>query len=80
MIDDVLIFAKDTKEHQTRLSATLTRIRDAGVTLNQEKCEFFRNEINFLGHVIDAAGIRADPTKTLAIANLRPPEDTSELR
>ena len=80
LIDDVLIFAKDTKEHQTRLSATLTRIRDAGVTLNQEKCEFFRNEINFLGHVIDAAGIRADPAKTLAIANLRPPEDTSELR
>ena len=36
MTDDILIFRKDRKEHEARLAAALTRIRDAGVTLNRE--------------------------------------------
>ena len=31
------------------------------VTLNPEKCKFARNQVQFLGHIIDGDGIHADP-------------------
>ena len=37
LIDDVLIFAQDQKEHDIRLANVLKRLQDAGVTLNSEK-------------------------------------------
>ena len=40
LMDDVLIFGRDQKEHDERLFAALTRIQTAGVTLNPSKCEF----------------------------------------
>ena len=53
-MDDILIFGKDQTEHDQRLEAVLRRIEKAGVTLNPQKCEFSKNKLTFLGHVIDA--------------------------
>ena len=60
-MDDVLIFGKDQKEHDIRLSAALEKIHAAGVTLNKEKCEFNKTSLTFLGHTIDEKGISPDP-------------------
>ena len=57
-MDDVLVFGKDKAEHDARLAAALDRIRDGGVTLNREKCEFEKTKLLFLGHVIDHHGIQ----------------------
>ena len=35
--------------------------------LNKEKCKFNQSSVNFVGHLIDQHGIRADPAKTAAI-------------
>ena len=59
-MDDVLVFGRDKEEHNARLIAALNRIRDAGVTLNREKCEFEKGKLLFLGHVIDQHGVQAD--------------------
>lgn len=80
LIDDVLIFGKDQKEHDERLDAALERIQKAGVTLNDDKCEFSKEQITFLGHVIHQNGISADPPKTAAITDMAAPTNTSELR
>ncbi len=53
-MDDMLVFGKDQADHEARLEAVLTRIEEAGVTLNSQKCEFSRSSLKFLGHVIDA--------------------------
>ncbi len=66
-MDDVLVFGRDQAEHDTRLTAVLKQVESAGATLNPEKCEFSRKSLKFLGHIIDANGIRADPEKTAAI-------------
>ena len=55
-----------TKWHDQRLRGVLQRLREAGVTLN-EKCEFSKTSIKFLGHIIDAKGIHVDPDKVKAI-------------
>ena len=82
LMDDVLIWGKDEKEHHERLIhvAALERIEKAGATLNPEKCEFAKTEIKFLGHLITQNGIQADPEKTTVIAKLKPPENITELR
>ena len=80
LIDDVLIFGKDQKEHDERLNTALERIQKAGVTLNAEKCEFSKRQVTFLGHVINENGISADPQKTAAITDMAAPTNISELR
>ena len=79
-MDDVLIFGRDQQEHDARLFNALTKIRNAGVTLNPEKCEVSKNSIKFLGHVIDTNGISPDPEKTRALHQMSQPSNVSGLR
>ena len=79
-MDDVLVFGRDKEEHNAGLIAALNRIRDAGVTLNREKCEFEKGKLLFFGHVIDQHGVQADPEKTSAIEGLSSPSNITELR
>ena len=52
-----------------------------GITLNKDKCEFAKNSITFLGHVINSDGISPDPKKTSAISSMKQrPANVSELR
>ena len=80
LIDDILIFGKDTSEHDQRLESAMTRIQNAGVTLNAKKCAFRQTQLKFLGHIVDKDGIRADPDKTKAILEMEIPANVSELR
>ena len=67
-------------EHDARLMKALKRIEEAGVTLNESKCQFGKTRIQFLGHVIDENGISADPEKVSALVQMKSPENISELR
>ena len=60
-MDDILIFGKDQKEHDERLTATLQAIQRAGLTLNCEKCQFNKSFLSFPGHIVDNQGISQDP-------------------
>uniref|UniRef100_A0A1X7VTN9 Reverse transcriptase domain-containing protein n=1 Tax=Amphimedon queenslandica TaxID=400682 RepID=A0A1X7VTN9_AMPQE len=80
LMDDVLVFGSNKREHDSRLMRWLERIRTAGVTLNKDKCEFGKDKISFLGHTIDGEGIHADPEKTDAIRRMELPTSITELR
>ena len=79
-MDDVLVFAQNVTEHDKRLMAVLIRIKEAGATLNHEKCSFGQCRIKFLGHVIDPEGISADPDKLKAMTEMEAPKNITELR
>lgn len=78
--DDIIVSGKTTKEHDTNLRMVLRKLEDAGVTLNVNKCSFRQTEVTFLGHVVSATGVSADPGKVRAITQLDPPLDASEVR
>jgi len=80
LMDDVLVFGHDQQQHDKRLEAVLSRIQSAGVTLNPSKCDFSKDQIKFLGHIVDKDGVRADPTKTQAVLELSPPSNVREMR
>lgn len=79
-IDDMLIFGSDTQEHDSRLREVLSKLKDAGVTLNKEKCEFGVPRVKFLGHIIDQFGVRPDPEKIEAIVKMDHPKTVTEVR
>lgn len=79
-MDDVLIGGEDRAQHDKRVRATLQRIQDAGMTLNEKKCEFGKQSIKFLALVIDGQGIHVDPDKTIAIAQFPSPRNVTELQ
>ena len=51
-IDDILIYSKMEEEHQQHLRIVLQTLRDHQLYANFDKCEFFKKEIQYLGHVI----------------------------
>ena len=79
-MDDVLVFGSSQEEHDTRLAVVLQRIAEAGVTLNPDKCAFNREQVKFLGHIVNKNGIRADPDKITAIVKMKAPTNVPELR
>lgn len=79
-MDEVLVHGKDQNLHDTRLEAVLQKLKETGITLNADKCEFSRNKAKFVGHIIDADGIRADPDKIQAIKDMNPPSNVSDVR
>ena len=52
------------------------------MALNQRfnKCEFFRSEVNFLGHVINCDGIKKSPEYVEKVKNITRPVTVSQLR
>ena len=79
-MDDILVHGADQEEHDRRLRATLHCLQEAGITLNIEKCQFFKTSVKFLGTVIDEQGIYADPTKKKAILEFPPAQNVKDLQ
>ena len=80
LIDDVLVHGKTAEEHDQRLAAVLSRLRDEGLTLNRDKCVFSQRQVSFLGQVIDNTGIRPDPDKVKAIRSVPVPNNVGDVR
>ena len=56
-LDDILIFSKTEQKHLEDLTNVLDKLRHASLSLKLEKCEFFKEQINYLGHQINSNGI-----------------------
>ena len=67
-------------EHDARVGAVLFRLQRAGLTLNIQKCEFSQGRLKFLGHIVTAQGVHADPEKTRAIGHFPTPTTVTELQ
>ena len=65
--DDILVTGRNDKEHLENLDSILTALSKLGVTLKKKKCKFLMNEVEHLGLIISAEGIRVNPEKTEAV-------------
>jgi hypothetical protein len=63
-IDDLIIFSTTFQEHLRDLEAVFKRLKQAGMKLKPTKCEWAKEEVQFLGHIVSRIGIRPDPTNT----------------
>ena len=77
---DVIIASSSREEHIKDLHTFLSRCLDYNVTLNKDKCAFFRRKIEFLGSVISSGGIKPSENKVEAICKAKKPSNVTELR
>ena len=79
-INDVTIFSKSIDEHLTHLEEVFSRLSDANMKLNPEKCSFVKERIKYLAHVVTPEGIFPYPSKVEVIKNFPTPACLKELK
>ncbi|XP_063942791.1 uncharacterized protein LOC135150428 [Daucus carota subsp. sativus] len=79
-IDDILIYSKTTEEHAEHLKTALEILRKKKLYAKFSKCEFWLEEVQFLGHIVSREGIKVDPAKIEAIMNWERPKTPTEIR
>ena len=72
-LDDIVIFSKSPQEHLSHIRMVFEKIKSANLSMKKSKCNFFSKEIQCLGHILSATGIRPLPSKTHAIQHMQPP-------
>ena len=79
-LDDIICHSSSFSDHVLHLSDIFCRIRKANMKLRFSKCEFLKDEVLYLGHVVSAKGIRPDPEKVKVIRDLSPPKTVKMVR
>ena len=79
-IDDILIMSESFEQHMALTRKVLQTLRNNGIKVNPAKCEFFKQEVEFLGHVISGKGIRKSPMFIEKIKDFPKPNTVTELR
>ena len=75
-----MIASRTLDEHLSHIREVFSRLREAGLRLKPKKCLLLRDEVQYLGHVISAQGIRPDPAKTDKVKCFPTPHDVTTLR
>lgn len=78
--DDIIVFGSNQAEHDQALDDTLKRLHQSGLTVNKQKCEFNKNEIEFFGFIFSSTGLRPDPKKVQALHDMPKPQNAAEVR
>jgi hypothetical protein len=79
-IDDILIYSQSEEEHVDHLRMVLQRLREHQLYAKLSKCEFWFNEVLFLGHIINKDGLVVDPKKVANILNWKAPTDARGIK
>ena len=69
-LDDVLTFSETLDEHLEHLQLVISRVERAGMKLKPSKCQFVRQEVEYLGHIITPQGLKA---KLTLLTSSQPP-------
>jgi hypothetical protein len=78
-LDDILIFSKTLQEHEQHLRWVLERLREKKLYGKLSKCEFFRQEVEFLGHMVGRGGVRMVDSKVEAVQKWPTPTKQKEV-
>ena len=80
ILDDIIITGKSDEEHLKTLETVLHRLQDYNLRAHVDKCSFFRKEITYCGHKINANGLHKTQEKIEAVINAPVPENVTQLR
>jgi len=79
-LDDLIVTGSSEQEHQDNLTRLLQRLSEYGFIIKSEKCEFFKDSVEYLGHIIDKDGKRPSDSSVEAIKLLKRPQNLQELQ
>ena len=79
-LDNIIIFSKTESQHLEHLDTVFSHLREAGLKMKQSKCDFFKSEIHYLGHLISPEGISPLPNKPDCIQHMPVPKNVKEIK
>ena len=77
IVGDLLVWGKSVEEHDLKLENVLQRAEEKDLRFNEDKCNFHKQEITYVGHLFRTCGLRPSPEKVPAILNMPAPHDKS---
>ena len=78
--DDILIYSKIVEDHRNHLRKVVEILREHSLYINRKKCSSEQSQLEYLGHIISACGVAADPKKIEAMVTWPSPKDLKSLR
>ena len=79
-IDDILVYSRSEEKHAMHLRMVLQTLRVHQLYAKFSKCEFWLDQVAFLGHVVSKDDIQVDPKKIEAITEWSRPTIVTEVR
>ncbi|GKU99858.1 hypothetical protein SLEP1_g12641 [Rubroshorea leprosula] len=79
-IDDILVYPSSHALHEKHLKTVLETLRRERLFAKFKKCEFWLDNVAFLGHVVTKDGISVDPQKIEAVVDWKRPNNVAEIR
>ena len=80
-LDDIIVYSSTFEEHLQRLEMVFSRLRAHGLKLKPSKCDFFKTEVKYLGHLVVAGeGVKPDPDKIAVVKDWPEATTVTELR
>ena len=79
-LDDIIIFSRNEHEHLKHIKIIFQKLIAADLKLKESKCDFFKKEIHYLGHLISSEGIHPLLEKLDTIRNMPRPKTPKEIK
>jgi len=79
-LDDILIFTKTKEEHERAVRQVLQVLKENKLFLRPEKCEFCKQQIEYLGLVILENKVSMDPVKVAGVQEWPTPENKTDVQ
>uniref|UniRef100_A0A803TIV3 ribonuclease H n=1 Tax=Anolis carolinensis TaxID=28377 RepID=A0A803TIV3_ANOCA len=79
-LDDILIMSRTKKQHVELVREVLQKLREAKLYAKLAKCEFNKDQIDFLGYRISSQGVAMDPAKVEDVRGWEAPRTRKQLQ
>lgn len=79
-LDDIVVYGKNLKDHNDKLQEVFIKIREHGLKLQTEKCNFLSKEIIYLGHKCSVDGVLPDPSRIEAVQKFPRPSKVRDVQ
>ena len=79
-LDDILVFGSTLDETLERLEMVFSRLQKFNLKVKPSKCQLFKQQVKYLGHMVSKDGILPNPDKLTAVSDWPIPTTETELR
>ena len=79
-MDDVFILTRTIAENIEKTAKILQRCREADLFVKPEKCEFWKQRVEYLGHIIEPDHVQMDPVKLGGLVDWPTPKTVKDVR
>ena len=86
IVDDILVIGKGATyeeaiiDHDRKIHQLFKRLEEKNITLNKDKCNFKKESVKYMGHIITKDGVTSDPEKVKAINEIKRPKNVKDLK